>query len=107
MRRFLLVLCCAALASTITPATAQPPPAYQPPVDAEVVDGFRPPATRFGAGNRGLEYGTTPGTEVRAAADGRVTFAGSVAGTRHVTVLHDDGVRTSYSFLDRIEVVVG
>ena len=69
MRRVLLVLCCAALASTITPATAQPPPTYQPPVDAEVVDGFRPPATRFGAGNRGLEYATTPGTEVRAAAD--------------------------------------
>jgi hypothetical protein len=40
-------------------------------------------------------------------ADGVVTFAGSVGGTRHVAVLHPDGVRTTYSFLDGIEVVVG
>jgi hypothetical protein len=107
VRRVLLVLCCAALASTVTPAAAQaPPPTYVPPVDAEVVDWFRPPATRFGAGNRGLEYGTTPGTEVRAVADGTVVFAGRVAGTQHVTVLHPDGVRTSYSFLASVAVVV-
>jgi hypothetical protein len=108
VRRVLLVLCCAAVTSAIAPAAAaSPPPVYEPPVDAPVVDGFRPPASRYGAGNRGLEYGTAPGAEVRAAADGRVSFAGSVAGTRHVTVLHEDGVRTSYSFLDRIDVVVG
>ncbi len=108
MRRALLVLCCAALASTATPAASQPaPPAYAPPVDAEVVDGFRPPVTLFGAGNRGLEYGTAPGTTVAAVAAGDVTFAGPVAGTLHVTVLHEDGVRTTYSFLDRVDVVVG
>jgi hypothetical protein len=89
-------------------AAAGPPPSeYQPPVQAPVVDPFRPPASRFGPGNRGLEYGTAPGTEVRAAADGVVTFAGLVAGTRHVTVLHPDGLRTTYSFLDRVDVVVG
>jgi hypothetical protein len=91
----------------VPPAGAAPPPAYEPPVDAPVVDPFRPPASRFGPGNRGLEYGTDPGTEVRAAAGGDVTFAGVVAGTRHVTVLHEDGLRTSYSFLDRVDVVVG
>ncbi len=108
MRRVLLVLCCATLASTITPVAAQaPPPTYVPPVDADVVDGFRPPVTRFGAGNRGLEYATAAGTEVAAVADGRVVFAGSVAGTRHVTVLHPDGVRTSYSFLATVAVVAG
>lgn len=108
MRRVLLVLWCAALLSTTTPVAAlPPPPPYLPPVDAEVVDGFRPPASRFGAGNRGVEYGTVAGTEVRAVADGRVVFAGLVAGARHVTVLHPDGVRTSYSFLESIAVVVG
>ena len=108
MRRALLVLCCAALVSTSAPASAAPdPPAYAPPVDAVVTDPFRPPATAFGAGNRGLEYGTEPGTPVRAAADGRVTFAGSVAGSLHVTVLHDDGIRTTSSFLQRVDVVVG
>jgi len=89
VRRVLLVLCCAAVTSTIAPAAAGPaPPTYVPPVDAEVVDGFRPPASLYGAGNRGLEYGTEPGTEVRAVAAGRVVFAGSVAGTRAVTVRH-------------------
>ena len=108
MRRALLVLVAAALLSTATPVAAQPvAPTYQPPVEAPVVDGFRPPATPFGAGNRGLEYGTAPGTPVVAAADGEVVFAGRVAGSLHVTVLHDDGVRTTYSFLERIDVVIG
>jgi hypothetical protein len=89
------------------PAGAGPPVAYRPPVDAPVVDGFRPPTTPYGPGNRGVDYGTDPGTVVRAAADGVVTFAGLVAGSRHVTVLHDDGLRTTASYLDRIDVVVG
>lgn len=87
-------------------AGAAPPPTYLPPVDVPVVDPFRPPPGPYGAGNRGIDYGTTPGTDVRASADGVVTFAGLVAGTRHVTVLHRDGLRTSYSFLARVEVVV-
>src|SRR5688572_15830060 len=94
-----VVACLAAPLVPLPSAGADPPPAYAPPVDAPVVDPFRPPAGPFGAGNRGLEYGTPPGTEVRAAADGTVVFAGSVAGTRHVTVKHADGLRTSYSFL--------
>ena len=110
MPRALLVLCCAALCSTAlaVPAAAAPdPPTHLPPVDAPVQDPFRPPVTRFGPGNRGLEYATEPGTEVQATGDGRVTFAGSVAGSLHVTVIHDDRVRTTYSFLARVDVVVG
>jgi hypothetical protein len=107
VRRALLVLCCLAVAAALAPPAGAGPPDYRPPVDAPVRDPFRPPATRFGAGNRGLEYATPPGTEVAVVADGEVTFAGAVGGTRHVTVLHDDGVRTSYSFLATVEVVVG
>ena len=108
MRRALLVLVTVCLLGAGAPASAAPdPPKHLPPVDAGVVDGFRPPATRFGPGNRGLEYGTEAGTPVVATAPGRVTFAGSVAGTLHVTVLHEDGIRTTYSFLRRIDVVTG
>jgi Peptidase family M23/Alpha/beta hydrolase len=105
MPRTLLVLCCAAVCSTTaaSPVGAAGPPPYRPPVDAPVLDPFRPPASRYGPGNRGLEYATAPGTPVHAVADGQVT----VAGTRHVTVLHADGVRTTYSFLDTVEVVLG
>jgi thioesterase domain-containing protein len=80
---------------------------YRPPVGAEVGDPFRPPAHPYGPGNRGLEYDTAPGDPVYASADGTVTFAGQVAGSLHVTVGHADGVRTTYAFLDRVEVARG
>lgn len=86
------------------PATTpdpRPPSAvtYQPPVIANVVDQFRPPASAYGAGNRGVDYATATGTPVQAAAPGQVVFAGRVGLGLHVVVLHADGVRTSYSFL--------
>ena len=77
---------------------------YRPPVPGPVVDAFRPPAQAWGAGNRGVDYATRPGSPVGAAGDGEVVFAGSVAATLHVVVLHADGVRTSYSFLQSIRV---
>jgi hypothetical protein len=89
-------------------AAGEPPvPRYVPPVDAPVTDPFRPPEQRWGAGNRGLEYATEPGTVVRASAEGEVVFAGPVAGALHVTVRHPDGLRTSYSFLASVDVQVG
>jgi len=77
---------------------------YRPPVDAPVVDAFRPPAENWNSGNRGLEYATPRGTSVAAAAAGEVVFAGPVADGLHVVVLHDDGLRTSYSFLALVGV---
>jgi peptidase M23-like protein/alpha/beta hydrolase family protein len=110
-RRFgVLALACLLLPATgARPAAAQTPPAvvHRPPVDAVVVDPFRPPPRPYAAGNRGLTYDTAPGDPVRASAAGTVVFAGSVAGTLHVTVRHADGLRTSYSFLHRVDVVVG
>lgn len=87
---------------------ARPAPvAYQAPVSGVVTDPFRPPATPYGPGNRGLEHATEPGDPVRAAAAGRVTFAGPVAGTLHVTVLHADRARTTYSGLATVAVDAG
>lgn len=100
-------------------ALAVPPPAagqapggpsaivHVPPVEAPVVDPFRAPAHPFGPGNRGLEYDTEPGTPVEASAEGTVVFVGQVGGALHVTIRHADGVRTSYSFLSRLDVVRG
>ena len=89
-----------------------PPPAdvaivYRPPVDAPVLDPFREPLSRYGPGNRGIDYAVVPGTPVRAMADGEVVFAGPVAGTLHVTVRHADGLRSSYSFLASVSVHAG
>ncbi len=94
--------------AVVRPAGAQGPPGpYRPPVEAQVLDGFRLPAGPYSAGNRGIEYDTEPGQPVHAAAGGEVSFVGPVAGTLHVTVLHPDGVRTSYSFLDEVAVHLG
>jgi hypothetical protein len=97
------------LAVVAAPASADPSPPgpHRPPVDAAVVDPFRAPESPWAPGNRGIEYATGPGTTVTATADGTVVFAGTVAGTRHVTVLHPDGVRTTYSFLTEVAVVQG
>ena len=109
MRRLAFVLATLVALAATAPATAGaagPPGAvtYRPPVDAPIIDPFRPPAENWNSGNRGLEYATTPGTLVAASAAGEVVFAGPVADGLHVVVLHDDGLRTSYSFLALIAV---
>lgn len=80
---------------------------HRRPLRAPVVDRFRLPDGPFGAGNRGWEYATSPGTPVAATAGGTVTFAGPVAGNLHVSVLHADGVRSTYSYLSALLVEVG
>jgi Peptidase family M23/Putative serine esterase (DUF676) len=77
---------------------------YRPPVAAPVIDPFRHPKNPFAAGNRGVDYGTSPGDSVHASAPGVVAFAGPVGGALHVVVLHSDGLRTSYSFLGTASV---
>lgn len=92
-----------------SPAAAGPPAGhtYQPPVEAPVIDPFRLPPEPWMAGNRGIEYATVAGSPVGAIGPGVVVFAGPVAGARHVTVRHPDGLRSSYSFLATIQVAVG
>lgn len=115
----LLALSTAFLGSLVTAAAVavapgQPPPTavappssviYTPPVDAPIIDPFRPPETFAGPGNRGIEYGVAPGMPIHAAADGVVVFAGQVGGGLFVTISHADGVDTTYSYL--AEILVG
>lgn len=105
----IVVVVVALLAALLVPAAAGSTAdgTYVPPVDAPISGGFDLPDGHYGRGNRGLDYATTPGTVVRASADGEVLFAGPVAGSLHVTILHADGLRTSYSFLASIRVRAG
>lgn len=72
---------------------------WRPPVAAPISDPFRPPACRWCPGNRGVEYDTRPGQRVTAVESGRVSFAGTVAGTIYVVVEHRDGRRVTYGGL--------
>jgi hypothetical protein len=80
---------------------------WMPPVDGGVVRPYEEPPARFAAGHRGVDFSASSGTPVRAANDGSVTFAGAVAGSFHVVVAHAGGIRTSYSFLLRVDVQAG
>lgn len=79
---------------------------WRAPVTAAVSDPFRAPPGPYGPGNRGLEYATAGGEAVVAAAEGRVSFAGPVAGRRYVVVSLDHGLRATYGPLATVGVVV-
>lgn len=66
------------------------------PVPGPAVRAFDPPATRFGAGHRGVDLRAASGEPVVAAMGGTVTFAGRVAGVSWVTVDHGGGLDTTY-----------
>ncbi|MEV2252575.1 M23 family metallopeptidase [Streptomyces sp. NPDC050147] len=51
-----------------------------------VVRGWEPPATEYGRGHRGVDLAAPPGSVVRAAAAGKVSFAGRVAGRGVIAV---------------------
>jgi hypothetical protein len=90
------------------PAAAEPSPvAYQPPVDARVIDPYRAPPGPYAAGNRGIEYATAPGAPVLAAGDGTVSFAGVVAQQQWVALTHADGLRTTVGPLGEVLVAAG
>lgn len=94
-------------ASQPTPIAQVQPDLHDPPVDASIIDPFRPPAGPYSPGNRGLEYGTTPGQVVRASAAGTVTFSGQVGGHLFVTIRHSPSLRTTVGFVDSVEVAAG
>lgn len=107
MRRGIVVFVVVAVVVGLLLGPAPVGAEWDHPVDADVVDPFRPPASRYGAGNRGLEYGTVGGEAVRAVDDGTVVFAGTVGRHRHVVVDHGDGLRSTYAFVQSFSVVRG
>ena len=74
---------------------AYPGRGYVAPVAGAVARHFDPPAQRWEAGHRGVDFWSAPGEEINSPGAGVVTFAGSVAGKPVVVVTHPDGLRTS------------
>ncbi|MGZ4454736.1 MAG: peptidoglycan DD-metalloendopeptidase family protein [Oryzihumus sp.] len=65
----------------------------------EVVTGFDPPSSPWGAGHRGVDLLGHVGQTVRTALPGSVSFAGSIAG-RGVVVVDHGATRTTYEPVD-------
>lgn len=61
-----------------------------------VIRGFQAPQSQWGAGHRGVDLAAAAGQPVLAASSGVVTHVGVIAGRGTVTVLHANGVRTTY-----------
>jgi murein DD-endopeptidase MepM/ murein hydrolase activator NlpD len=61
---------------------------------------FDPPASDYGAGHRGVDLAGRPGQPVLAAGAGVVLFAGMVAGRPVISVVHANGLRTTYEPVD-------
>ena len=94
------------LASTPTPAVAEAVPRGQWPLTGavRVIEGFDPPAQRWLAGHRGVDLAAHRGAAVLAAAGGRVTYAGRLAG-RGVVVVDHGSVRTTYEPVEPLAAV--
>ncbi|HET6168495.1 MAG TPA: M23 family metallopeptidase [Marmoricola sp.] len=98
MKVFVLVLLLlAVLVAAPNGARADSPGPAVWPLDPqpEVVTGFDPPGTPWGAGHRGVDLLGQPGQAVRSALPGTVTFAGTLAG-RGVVVVDHGATRTTY-----------
>jgi hypothetical protein len=61
-----------------------------------VVARFEAPATPYGPGHRGIDIAADGGVQIRAVEAGTVRFSGSLAGRGVVSVVHADGLLSTY-----------
>jgi hypothetical protein len=66
------------------------------PPPHEVLARFEAPATPYGPGHRGIDIAAAAGAEVRAVEAGTVRHSGAVAGRGVVSVVHADGLISTY-----------
>ena len=91
----------------MAPPVNAAPPCWFPPVEGTVADPFREPPCPWCAGNRGLEFDIGDEAIVRAAASGRIEFAGSVADVRYIVVRLTNGWRHTYGQLTSTSLELG
>lgn len=66
------------------------------PPPHEVVARFEAPTTPYGPGHRGIDIAVSGGAQIRAVEAGTVRFSGSLAGRGVVSVVHADGLLSTY-----------
>ena len=87
-----------AVTTAVAVAKAVPRPGWQYPLPGRppVTRAFDPPEQRWNAGHRGVDLGTGLTSKVLAPANGVVVFAGMVAKRPVISLMHPNGVRTTY-----------
>jgi murein DD-endopeptidase MepM/ murein hydrolase activator NlpD len=78
-----------------SPVSSDPVGVWPLQPQPEVVRGFDPPDSPYGAGHRGVDLLGTAGQPVLAALPGTITYAGALAG-RGVVVVDHGTTRTTY-----------
>jgi murein DD-endopeptidase MepM/ murein hydrolase activator NlpD len=79
----------------LAPVSADPVGVWPLQPRPQVVQGFDPPDSPYGAGHRGVDLLGTVGQPVLAALPGTITYAGALAG-RGVVVVDHGTTRTTY-----------
>ena len=92
-------------ASMTTPSTTAG--TFVWPLRGPVVRGYEQPSNPYASGHRGIDIGSPVGTPVKAAAPGVVHFAGKVAGSLFVSIDHDGGLQTTYSWVSEVDTKKG
>jgi murein DD-endopeptidase MepM/ murein hydrolase activator NlpD len=77
------------------------------PLRGPILRGFEQPSNPYASGHRGIDIGAPVGTPVHAAAAGVVHFAGKVAGSLFVSIDHEGGLQTTYSWVSEVDVHKG
>jgi hypothetical protein len=82
-------------------AAGEVAPSFAWPARGEVTAPFRPPHGPYGAGGHaGIDISLPPGSEVRASAQGTVSFCGGTPLGLCVSVMHKAGFKTTYVSLE-------
>lgn len=92
----LLVLSRQSVAHAASPRNSPRAGWQWPTSPAAVLRGYVAPATEYGRGHRGLDLRAAVGDQVRALADGHVSFVGAVAETMIVSITHPGGWTSTY-----------
>lgn len=97
LAHWLVVILLSLLGTTLLVAPVLAAPiTFVRPVDGPLITEIQPPAQPWFPGHRGVDLAAQPGEPIRASRDGRITFAGQVAGTGWLTIDHGGGLETTY-----------
>lgn len=106
VRALVWTLALASIAGVGPPADAAQAPVathggdFWPPLPLSVLVAFRPAATPYSAGHRGVDLAAAESAAVTAAADGVIVFAGRLVDRGVVSIEHEGGLRTTYEPVD-------